>query len=315
MGVMIAYVLGLIAGIAQPTQTSCNGKISSELKSPYITTFVSTATAILLMLIVLFSTEGGVHIPFAKIAEYPLWIWCGGFCGTVIIITSIACLPKLGSAITVLLTAFGQILTGVVVDNWGLFESKVISFNMTRLIGSLLVIVGVVLVSRTKEDKSGSGGSSGGKVLYVFLAILCGIACGVQVAINGTLGVAAESPMRATLISMCFAMLGITLLTLYIVITKGKTGIYENGVPVKFRFKWWMVSGGMLGTLIVATNAIVAPVLGTGLVNILNLVGEMGMGLFIDAIGFLGIEKKPVTVSKVFGMFLMIAGTAVISFL
>ena len=39
----------------------------------------------------------------------------------------------------------------------------------------------------------------------------------------------------------------------------------------------------------------------------------MGAGLIIDAVGFLGIEKKPATPAKMIGMLLMIAGTAVIS--
>jgi uncharacterized membrane protein YdcZ (DUF606 family) len=33
----------------------------------------------------------------------------------------------------------------------------------------------------------------------------------------------------------------------------------------------------------------------------------------MDAIGFLGIDKKPVTISKITGMLLMITGTALIS--
>ena len=54
---------------------------------------------------------------------------------------------------------------------------------------------------------------------------------------------------------------------------------------------------------------------GTGLNTIMNLIGMMASGLAIDAAGFLGIEKKPVTFRKIAGMLLMLAGTALISFL
>ena len=67
--------------------------------------------------------------------------------------------------------------------------------------------------------------------------------------------------------------------------------------------------------MIVASNAIAAPVLGTGIVTILNLVGMMAAGLAIDATGFLGIEKKPVTLVKIAGMLLMTGGSALISLL
>jgi transporter family-2 protein len=76
-----------------------------------------------------------------------------------------------------------------------------------------------------------------------------------------------------------------------------------------------MITGGVFALIVVSGNAAVAPVLGTGLNTIMNLIGMMASGLAIDAAGFLGIEKKPVTLRKVIGMLLMLAGTALISFL
>ena len=75
-----------------------------------------------------------------------------------------------------------------------------------------------------------------------------------------------------------------------------------------------MVTGGLFALTVVSGNAAVAPILGTGLSTITNLIGMMASGLVIAAVGFLGIEKKPVTFLKIAGMLLMLAGTAVISF-
>jgi transporter family-2 protein len=74
-----------------------------------------------------------------------------------------------------------------------------------------------------------------------------------------------------------------------------------------------MTAGALLAITVVGGNAIIAPVLGTGIATIMNLIGMMGGGLVIDATGFLGIEKQPATMAKIIGMFLMIAGTAMIS--
>ena len=74
-----------------------------------------------------------------------------------------------------------------------------------------------------------------------------------------------------------------------------------------------MIYGGTLAVIVVGGNAIAANILGTGLVNIMNLAGMMATSLVIDATGFLGIEKKPVTVAKVMGMLMIIAGTTIIS--
>ena len=88
----------------------------------------------------------------------------------------------------------------------------------------------------------------------------------------------------------------------------GKLYIFED-------FKVWMVTGGLFALTVVSGNAAVAPILGTGLSTITNLIGMMAAGLAIDAVGFLGIEKKPVTFQKIVGMLLMLAGTALISFI
>ena len=96
---------------------------------------------------------------------------------------------------------------------------------------------------------------------------------------------------------------------------KGKKGIFDRTDEAGPDFRVWMASGGIFALTVVSGNAAVAPVLGTGLSTITNLIGMMASGLVIDATGFLGIEKKPVTLKKISGMLLMLAGTALISFL
>ena len=68
-----------------------------------------------------------------------------------------------------------------------------------------------------------------------------------------------------------------------------------------------------MALVVVGGNAITGPVLGTGMVTMMNLFGMMAASLAVDATGFLGLEKKPVTVRKLIGMALMLAGTAMIS--
>ena len=114
--------------------------------------------------------------------------------------------------------------------------------------------------------------------------------------------------MSVGLITTLIVIAGITAV-------KGQGGIFDGGVPVKWfsGVRPWMAAGAILALTVVCGNAVTAPVLGTGIATILNLIGMMGAGLIIDATGFLGIEVKPVTLAKVTGMILMIAGTAVIS--
>ena len=316
---MLSFLLGLLAGVASPTQASVNSRIREDLKSPYITSIYNFICAAVIMAVAMLVIEKSVYIPVGRIAGQPFWIWLGGTCGTFIVFLNIICLPKLGSARNVMLLCFGQTMTGLIIDNFGLFGSAQIPVDMKRLAGGALVLAGIALVNiPSGQDSTGNtGGAKGGTLLvYMLLSVLCGFSCAAQVAINGTLREYAGSAVRATFISMAVGLISIIILTLIVAVLKGRYGIYDGGAdhgPLKFRA--WMPIGGALAIVIVASNAVAAPVLGTGVVTILNLVGMMAAGLVIDATGFLGIEKKPVTLVKIAGMLLMTGGSALISLL
>lgn len=303
---MLSYLIVLISGFAQPTQTSLNSKLSERTRSPLITTIISFALAFcgLGLVLLLFSD---INIPVGAISNEPAWILMGGPCGTAIVMLSVICLPQIGSAMTVVLTSFGQMATSLIIDQFGIFNAPQISMSMSRIIGSLLLIGGVVVVSRGDNEKRYTY-----PVKYMGLAFLCGVFCGSQVAINGSLGTVVGSGMNATLISMFVGLIATCLLTLLVFLVKGRSGVFIGEKTAK-PFKWYMALGGLLGVVVVGGNAIVAPIVGTGMVTVMNLVGFTLGGLLYDAIGFLGFEKKPVTVKKIIGVVVMIIGTAIIT--
>ena len=273
------------------------------------------------MALIVLVTERDLRIPFNAIVSQPFWIWLGGSCGTAIIILNIVCLPRLGSARNVMIICFGQTLTGLVIDHFGMFGSPIVPMTLIRTAGAAIVLIGVALVNGVKkgfnrEDADKAQIGHGRSVLlYVMLALLCGFACASQIAINGTLNVYAGSAGKATLISMTVGLITTLLVIAAISAVRGKGSIFDGGTPVRWfnGLRPWMAAGALLALTVVGGNAITAPVLGTGIATIMNLIGMMGAGLIIDATGFLGIEVKPVTAGKIIGMILMIAGTAVIS--
>lgn len=321
---MVGFLLGLLAGAASPAQASVNARAEEDIGSVYITAATNFVTAWTLIAMLILISERSLHIPVSEIASQPFWIWLGGPCGMAIMILNIVCLPKLGSARNVMLICFGQIMTGLIIDNFALFGAMQVPMTVRRGVGALLVIAGVALVNgitfsgHRRDDGTSSGSdpdaSGGPVVLYIILATLCGFACSAQIAINGTLKLYAGTALKATLISMTAGFLTTILIIIVLTLINGRGGIYESGEPVPLKYKPWMMCGGMMAAIVVGGNALAAPLLGAGVVTILNLVGMMGTGLLIDAVGFLGIEKKPVTFIKIIGMLLMIAGAALTSF-
>jgi len=311
---IIAYLIGIISGVAATVQASFNGEIRRRFRSPYITAAVNFIVALTLIAIVLLITEHSLALPVSEIVKYPPWIWMGGVCGATIVMAGIFCLPVLGSARNMMLLCFGQIMAGLLIDHFGIFDAPVTKMSLLRAAGALLEIVGIAFISIEKGEKSKSGMSSK-VIMFIVFDIFTGFVAAAQVAINGTLGVVADSPVRATLVSMCGALLTMAVICSIIGLTGGKASLFDGkkAPEGKIRFTPFFLTGGLMALVVVGGNAITGPVLGTGMVTMMNLFGMMAAGLAVDATGFLGIEKKPVTFRKIFGMALMLAGTAMIS--
>lgn len=311
---IIAYLIGIISGVAATVQASFNGEIRRRFRSPYITAAVNFIVALTLIAIVLLITEHSLALPVSEIVKYPPWIWMGGVCGATIVMAGIFCLPVLGSARNMMLLCFGQIMAGLLIDHFGIFDAPVTKMSLLRAAGALLEIVGIAFISIEKGEKSKSG-MSGKVIMFIVFDIFTGFVAAAQVAINGTLGVVADSPVRATLVSMCGALLTMAVICSLIGMFGGKESLFDGkkAPEGKIRFTPFFLSGGLMALVVVGGNAITGPVLGTGMVTMMNLFGMMAAGLAVDATGFLGIEKKPVTFRKIFGMALMLAGTAMIS--
>ena len=323
-GEMLGYIVGLIAGIAQPMQTSVNSSLRMRLKSPFLASVSSFGTAFLMLAIIVLLLDHNLSIPFAEISKEPLWIWMGGLLGDVIVILCILCLPKLGSAETVILTVLGQICSGLAIDHFGLFDSAVFRMNTSRTIGALLLVAGVAIVSfnfnfgKNKNDGTSNieaqskpavnGLSKNG---YRLAAIIVGVAASTQIAINGRLGAVMEHSLKAAMVSMCVGFAGVTLITLALFLIKGRKGIIDDSMP-DVTGKWWNWTGGVFAIVIVGGSILVAQLLGAGLATVLSVVGQVVGGVVIDATGFLGIERKSVTLKKVVGIIMMLAGVVLI---
>lgn len=308
---MIGFILGIVVGCAQPIMTSLNTKLSQRLRSPLLPSCTTFILAMILTGCVLLVLQGNLYIPLGTIAKEPWWIWTGGICGDIIVIFSILCLPKLGSVETVVFLVLGQIVSGLYIDHFGVFESAVIPMTLLRAVGAVLVFASVVAVSG--NIKSDAQEKAKGVNFYRFLDFIAGVACSVQIAVNGRLGIVAGLSFRATIISMIMGLLGALAVILVLRLTKGPGSIIDPSLP-KIKGHWWMWTGGLCSFTIVGGNVILQLLMGTGLATILNILGQTLAGVVIDATGFLEIPKKPVTLRKIIGLAVMVVGTALISY-
>ena len=109
-------------------------------KLPLLSFLVGT---IVLAILVFFQSAEKPH--FATLIQIPWFLWLGGFLGVYAISLSIYAVPKLGFLILTGLVIFGQIAMSILLDHFGWFGTEKTSINWQRLLGSMIIFVGVLL--------------------------------------------------------------------------------------------------------------------------------------------------------------------------
>jgi bacterial/archaeal transporter family-2 protein len=141
-----------------------------------------------------------------------------------------------------------------------------------------------------------------GSALATVLAVAAGLAGSVQVAVMSRLGErvgVAEALGFSTLLTAVIAFLGL------LVVRRSAAG-YERALHQP----WWMLTGGVLGLLIVFAITYAGPRIGvTATVGIL-IAGQLAVGAAIDRFGLFGSDRVGIHWQRVLGIALLAAGAA-----
>lgn len=77
--------------------------------------------------------------------QIPWFLWLGGCLGGYAISVSIYTAPKLGFLTLSGLIIFGQIVTSMIVDQYGFLGTEKTPINWQRLLGGVVIFTGVLL--------------------------------------------------------------------------------------------------------------------------------------------------------------------------
>jgi bacterial/archaeal transporter family-2 protein len=134
----------------------------------------------------------------------------------------------------------------------------------------------------------------------VLVMAIVGGCIALQAPINAGLGKYTGSFAAATI---SFAV-G-TVLLAAIVLTSGKAG----GLSDVAHVEWYYLLGGVLGAAYVFSALVLVSEIGAGAVAAATVTGQLTTSVILDRIGFLGLEREPITTEKVIGVALLLAGT------
>lgn len=135
------------AGVSFVMQQVVNADLRMTLGSAAWTGFVSYLGGTLCMFALAIVLREALPSTVAA-GQSHWWAWRGGFFGAIYIAVSILLVPRLGAATFVALLVAGQMLSSVLFDHYGLFGIAQRSVDLSRLLGSVLLIIGVILIRR-----------------------------------------------------------------------------------------------------------------------------------------------------------------------
>jgi transporter family-2 protein len=137
----------------------------------------------------------------------------------------------------------------------------------------------------------------------VLIMAVVGGCIALQAPINAGLGKHTGSFAAATI---SFAVGTVLLAT--IVVLSGKAG----GIGSVAHVDWYLLLGGALGAAYVFSALVLVSQIGAGAVAAATVTGQLTTSVLLDRIGFLGLDKEPLTASRVAGVVLLLAGTYLI---
>jgi transporter family-2 protein len=134
----------------------------------------------------------------------------------------------------------------------------------------------------------------------LLLPLIAGACLPLQAGINGQLAKQVSSTLSAALISFIVGTLALLLMVLV-----------QREAPSLGALKgltWWHWSGGLLGAFFIFVAAFAGPRIGALLLMALVLAGQLGMALTLDHFGWAGFREAPVSLGKIGGLLLIVAG-------
>lgn len=306
---LFLFLLGLVAGMVVPVQTSINTKLVRYTHSSFYSSAISFSVGALFLFVVNLMMSPGRFTPSFFAGQSLNYTWfVGGLLGVLFLTGNLLLFPKLGASLTVIITIAGQIIMGVMIDTFGWLGAKTEPFTLLKLLGVILLFIGIIVMNYVRNQPKAEQSSA--VLPWLAIGFVFGFGPPIQTAINSQLGQQVHSSLFASLISFTMGAIALIIITAC-VNHSFKLSTYEPDVgkikPVYF-------IGGVLGVVFVTVNIILMPHLGAALTTIVGMLGQMLMGVIIDHFGILGAKRNRINLRKILGIICIFIGIVLLRF-
>lgn len=141
----------LLGGIALSAQSSINGTFSRNAGTIETTLLTFITGTMFLAVFILFFGQGNLSAIF----EVPKWQLSAAFLGTMYLLLTVIAVPRIGVIATNIAGIIGQLVSGMLIDNFGWFNSLVLPLDWNRVIAILFMLLALYFVYKGNKRSSG----------------------------------------------------------------------------------------------------------------------------------------------------------------
>jgi bacterial/archaeal transporter family-2 protein len=141
---LLWITLAFVSGAFLPLQAALNTRLGKTVSSPLHASLISFLIGSAgLALYILLTRQPAT---FTALKSAPLYVWIGGLLGACYVTAIILLFPRLGPGLTFGLVVAGQMTLAAFLEHFNILVAQPHPISFIRVLGILLIIVGVVLV-------------------------------------------------------------------------------------------------------------------------------------------------------------------------
>ena len=156
---VILLALAALGGSAITVQAGLNAQVGRMLGHPLWATLVSLTVSVISIVPILVIFR--VTPPnLSSLDSAPWWVWVGGALGAFFITVALMTAPELGAVVFVSAVVMGQTIASILLDQFAIagFPSRPVT--LWRLVGAVLVVIGVLISAWAAQAASKSPATS-----------------------------------------------------------------------------------------------------------------------------------------------------------
>jgi len=143
----LLMLVTVVTGSLLPMQAGINAKLGRLSGGAVIAAFISFLVGtVALAIYILLTRKHSIH--WSGLQTVPLWLFAGGLIGAFYVAAITFIVPTLGGALTFGLIIAGQLLAAITIDHFGWLGMTVKEISAGRIMGAILLIVGVILIRK-----------------------------------------------------------------------------------------------------------------------------------------------------------------------